>query len=136
MSQQAVLKNRQVSTDAAFHTILVRRYTWQMDTIAVLTTIDSLDRAQAMAEALVKRKLAACVQISSIESVYRWQGETRREPEYRLMVKTVKKRYADVEAAIRELHTYDLPAIYAFEMTDAFAPYAEWVADNSSEEES
>ena len=107
-----------------------------MSTIAVFTTIDSLEHAQAIADALVKRNLAACVQISSIESVYRWQGKTEREPEYRLMVKTVEKRYADVEAAIRELHTYDLPAIYAFEMTNTFAPYAEWVADNSTEEES
>lgn len=107
-----------------------------MNTIAVFTTIDSLEKAQEIANALVERKLAACVQISAIESVFMWQGKTQREPEYRLMVKTVHNRYADVEAAIRELHTYDLPAIYALEMTDTFAPYAAWVADNSSGDKS
>ena len=102
-----------------------------MSTIAVFTTIDSREKAQEIANALVARKLAACVQISAIESVYRWQGKTQREPEYRLMVKTIGDQYAEIEAVIRSLHSYELPAIYAFEMTQTFAPYAEWVADNS-----
>lgn len=87
-----------------------------------------------MATELVDRQLAACVQISAIESVYSWHGKTQREPEYRLMIKTARDRYAEVEAAVRQLHTYELPAIYAFEMTETFPPYAEWVADNSSGE--
>ncbi len=49
-----------------------------------------------------------------------------------MLLKTTSKRYADVEAAIRELHTYDLPAIYAFEMAHVFEPFAEWVMENSS----
>lgn len=102
-----------------------------MNTIAVLTTIDSEERARAMAESLVERKLAACVQISAIDSVYEWQGAIQNDREYRLMAKTIASRYADIEAAIRELHTYDLPAIYAIELTEVFAPYADWVAENS-----
>lgn len=103
-----------------------------MTTIAVLTTIDDLEHAQAMARALVERKLAACVQISTVESLYLWQGAMQNDREFRVMAKTTAARYADVETAIRELHTYDLPAIYAFETAQVFAPYAEWVADNSS----
>ena len=103
-----------------------------MNTIAVLTTIDSEERARAMAESLVDRKLAACVQISAIDSVYEWQGDIQNDREYRLMAKTLASRYADIEAAIRELHTYDLPAIYAIELTEVFAPYADWVAENST----
>ena len=103
-----------------------------MNTIAVLTTIDSEERARAMAESLVERKLAACVQISAIDSVYEWQGTIQNDREYRLMAKTLASRYADIEAAIRDLHTYDLPAIYAIELTEVFAPYADWVAENST----
>lgn len=103
-----------------------------MKTIAVLTTIDSHEQAQAIATALVKRKLAACVQISEIESVYSWEGAIQGEKEFRLLVKTVLSRYAEIEAAIRELHTYDLPAIYAVAVAEAFAPYADWVAENST----
>ena len=103
-----------------------------MNTIAVLTTIDSEERARAMAESLVDRKLAACVQISAIDSVYVWRGAIQNDREYRLMAKTLASRYADIEAAIRQLHTYDLPAIYAIELSEVFAPYADWVAEYST----
>lgn len=103
-----------------------------MKTIAVLTTIDSRDKAHAMATDLVERRLAACAQISAIESVYTWQGATQSDQEFRLLLKTTAERYAEVEAAIRELHTYDLPSIFAFEMVRAYGPFAEWVVENSS----
>lgn len=107
-------------------------YTFSMETIAVVTTIDSAERARAIATALVERKLAACVQITPIESVYRWQGTTHIDNEYRVMAKTIRSRYAEVEATIRELHTYELPAVFAFEVTEAYAPYLDWVAENSA----
>ena len=103
-----------------------------MDIIAVLTTTDSAERAAEIARALVERKLAACVQISKIDSVYSWEGAIQNDREFRLMAKTVASRYAEIEAAIRELHSYDLPAIYAVQLTEVFAPYAEWVADNAT----
>ena len=104
-----------------------------MEIVAILTTIDSVERAQAIASALVERKLAACVQISEVESVYSWQGAVQRQREFRILAKTLAGRYADAEAAIRELHTYELPAIYAVPVTDVFAPYADWVAENVAE---
>lgn len=104
-----------------------------MEIVAIFTTIDSAERAQAIAGALVERKLAACVQISEVESVYSWQGTVQREREFRIMAKTLAGRYADAEAAIRELHTYELPAIYAVPVTEVFAPYADWVAENVAE---
>ena len=103
-----------------------------MKTIVVLTTIDNLEDARAIASALVERKLAACVQVSEIESVYTWQGAVQNDTEYRVMAKTTADRYPDVEAAILDLHSYDLPAIYALDVAEAYAPYAEWVANNSN----
>lgn len=103
-----------------------------METIAVFTTVDSLERARSIASALVEHKLAACVQISSIESVYTWQGATQRDREYRVMIKTLRSRYADVETMIREMHSYELPAIFALPVSEAFPPYADWIAEHSS----
>ena len=103
-----------------------------MKLIAVLTTIDSEEDAQRIATALVERKLAACVQISRIDSVYTWEGEVQRSPELRLLVKTTDEGYAAVENAIRELHPYDLPAIFALPVEHAYAPFAEWIAQNSA----
>jgi periplasmic divalent cation tolerance protein len=105
-----------------------------MNIIAVFTTIDTLEKARAIATALVERKLAACVQITTIESIYSWQGKVQNDKEFRVMAKTVAGRYEDVEAVMRELHTYDLPAIYALDVAQLSAPYADWVAENSSSE--
>jgi periplasmic divalent cation tolerance protein len=103
-----------------------------MDCVAVITTVGSRDQARAIARTLVERGLVACAQISEIESLYRWDGALQDEPEWRLLLKTVAARYDAVEAAIRALHPYALPAIYALPVERAFAPYAEWVRGGSA----
>ena len=103
-----------------------------MDILAVLTTTDSLEQARAIADELVQRKLAACVQISSIESYYAWEGAIQHDEEFRLLIKTSRERFADLESAILELHSYELPAIVGFDITRAYEPYAAWVVEHSS----
>lgn len=103
-----------------------------MDIIAVLTTTDSLEHARVIADALVERRLAACVQISSIESYYTWEGATQNDKEHRLLIKTARERYADIQSAILELHSYELPAIVGLDITDSYEPYAKWIVENSS----
>ncbi len=103
-----------------------------MKPIAVFTTVGSEAEAKRIARALVERKLAACVQISQIESFYHWNGAVQNEPEYRLLIKTAAERYGEVEAAIREMHSYELPAIHAWAMDRIYAPYGEWIATNSA----
>jgi periplasmic divalent cation tolerance protein len=100
--------------------------------LAVVTTVGSLGEAQSMARALVERRLAACAQISEIESVYTWQGAIQNEKEYRLLFKTTEECYPAVEAAIKELNSYELPAIHAFALEHVYAPYAAWIESNSA----
>lgn len=87
-----------------------------------------------MARALVQRQLAACAQISEIESFYTWDGAVRNEKEFRALFKTTGDRYQAVEAAIRELHSYELPAIHAFAFEHVYTPYAAWIESNSAGE--
>ncbi len=105
------------------------------DLIAVFTTVASADDARELARAIVQRRLAACAQISEIESVYWWKGSMQQEPEFRILFKTIASRYAALEAAIRELHGYELPAIHAVGAPHAYAPYADWVAQQCTEEQ-
>jgi len=102
-----------------------------MTYLAVVTTTGSLAEAQAMARALVERRLAACAQISAIESFYTWNGAVQNEPEFRVLFKTTEARYAEVEAAIRELHSYELPAIHALALEPVYGPYAAWIQENT-----
>lgn len=95
--------------------------------IAVVTTLPSRAAAQDLARALVSRGLAACAQISEIESFYVWDGALQQEPEFRLLLKTRAALYAPLEAAIRAAHPYELPAIHALALQALSEPYARWL---------
>jgi|CXWK01.1.fsa_nt_gi periplasmic divalent cation tolerance protein len=98
--------------------------------IAVVTTVATLEEARRMAQGIVERRLAACAQVSQIESCYRWDGEVRNEAECRIVFKTTGAVWDAIERAIRELHGYELPAIHALALDRVSAPYAQWIVDN------
>lgn len=104
-----------------------------MKAIAVVTTVATLDEARAMALSLVEQGLAACAQISEIESFYRWQGVLEHESEFRILFKTLEARYAQLEAAIQAQHSYALPAIHAFALEHVSAAYGEWIESQCRE---
>ena len=101
-----------------------------MTAIAVVTTVGSRKEARAMAQALVDARLAACAQISRIESVYTWKGRIEHGKEYRLLLKTTAEQYDAIESAIRDLHSYELPAIHALAFERISAAYAAWIEDS------
>lgn len=96
--------------------------------LLVVTTVGTHDDARRLARELVDLKLAACAQVEPIESTYRWKGTVASEPEYRVMFKTTEALYERVEAALRERHPYELPAIHAVLTVRAETAYAQWVA--------
>jgi len=95
----------------------------------VLTTAGTEDEADQLADAIVQARLAACVQIQRVRSVYAWQGETRREPEWLLMAKTRAGRFAELEAFIRERHGYEVPEIVQVPITAGSAAYLRWLGE-------
>lgn len=101
--------------------------------LAVVTTLDSQPQAQHMARTLVERGLAACAQISEIESFYTWDGAVQHAKEFRVLFKTTRARYASVEQAIHKLHSYELPAIHAYAIEEIYAPYAGWIESTCQE---
>ncbi len=100
--------------------------------LLVVTTIGSADEAARLARTLVERGLAACAQISAIDSWYAWHGAVEHDAECRVLFKVAADAYDAVESAIRELHSYELPAIHAIAVERAWQPYREWVEKNSS----
>jgi periplasmic divalent cation tolerance protein len=105
-----------------------------MKLIAVYTTVRSLEEARKIAKTLVERKLVACAQISQIESFYAWEGEVQNDQEFRILLKTTAARYKAVETAIRDLHSYELPAIHAVAIENGYEPYAAWIEECSAGE--
>lgn len=96
--------------------------------IEVHTTIDSHEAAQKIAEAIVSKRLAACVQVSGpITSTYWWQGKIEQAEEWLCTAKTRKELYNELEQAIREVHSYDVPEILAVDVVTGNIGYLDWV---------
>jgi periplasmic divalent cation tolerance protein len=101
--------------------------------LQVMTTIDSKDAAQAIAHSLVEQRLAGCVQvIGPITSTYRWQGQIETNEEWLCLIKTSSERYAEAEAAIRALHSYDEPEVLAMPVEAGSAGYLHWLGEQIS----
>jgi len=99
------------------------------DKRVVLTTCGSPEEARRIAQQLVERRLAACVNIvPQIESVYRWKGEVETATECLLIIKTTAAAFEQLRDTIGELHSYDVPECVAIAVEDGSALYLEWIA--------
>ena len=99
--------------------------------IQVMTTTDSEAAAARIAAALVERRLAACVQVGGpVRSHYRWQGRVETAQEWLCTIKARRTAFADVAAAVAELHPYDEPEIVAVPITAASAGYLGWLDES------
>ncbi len=98
----------------------------------VLTTAGSADEARKIAQALVDRRLAACVNIvPQIESVYRWQGKVESTSEWLLLIKTQVGAFEGVRATIEALHSYELPECIMLEVDAGSQEYLHWIEQST-----
>ncbi|HEX3061826.1 MAG TPA: divalent-cation tolerance protein CutA [Usitatibacter sp.] len=103
-----------------------------MTVIAVLTNLPDSESAFNLARELVRRRVAACVNVlPAATSFYRWQGKPEEAAEHPVLVKTTQDRYPELESAIRELHPYELPEIIAWPVSAGLPEYLRWVEQES-----
>lgn len=91
------------------------------------TSVGSEADAQRLARLAIENRLAACVQIEPMQSIYSWQGEVQQEREWRLGFKTTSERLADLLAALKPAHPYELPAFYTVSATPLTPEWRQWV---------
>ena len=104
---------------------------WAVQAIVVITTAGSEEEANRLAGELVGRRLATCINVIPIrKSIYRWQGKLCEDSEFLLLIKSVENRYSAIEAAIQELHSYELPEILCFSVSRGEAGFLAWLADS------
>ena len=100
-----------------------------MAAFLVLTNLPDRAAAERLADAVIEKKLAACVNIlAPCRSVYRWKGAVQHDEEHPLLIKTTAERYPQLEKALREGHPYELPEIIAVPIERGLPAYLEWVA--------
>lgn len=88
---------------------------------------------QRLADELVARRLAACVQtLGPMTSTFVWEGEVQRSTELLLVAKTTEASFAALVESVQELHPYDVPEVVAVPITHALGDYGDWVVRHSS----
>jgi periplasmic divalent cation tolerance protein len=98
--------------------------------IQVSTALASRETALRMAELLVERRLAGCVQVvGPVTSTYRWQGKIEQSEEWLCVVKSLSELYPQLEAAIRGAHSYETPEIVAVPIVAGSSDYLSWLAE-------
>jgi periplasmic divalent cation tolerance protein len=94
----------------------------------VTTTADDEEFAQSLAQSVIQKQLAACVQIiPGITSYYKWQGKLEKSQELLLQFKTTKKCSVELMGFLKSSHTYDTPEILMFEIGDLDKNYEKWL---------
>ena len=102
-----------------------------MRAIVVITTVGTEEQAYTIAREIVARRQAACVNIvPGIRSIYRWKGKICKDGELLLIVKTLEDEFEGIAATIRELHSYELPEILAFNAGRGEQRFLEWIASS------
>ena len=98
----------------------------------VLVTCPSLVLARKIARTVVRKRLAACVNVvrSPVESYYTWKDKPERAREYLLVSKTTTRRLAELEREVLRLHTYDVPEFIALPLVSGSSKYLSWLSDS------
>lgn len=101
--------------------------------LQIATTVEKKEDGYAIARALLEKRLAACVQVSApMTSIYWWQGEIQQAGEYLCLIKSRRELYPEVEAAVKEMHPYEMPEIVATPIVAGSPEYLAWIATETA----
>ena len=106
----------------------------EVDVVVVLVTGPDEKTLGSLADELVGEGLAACVNlIPRIRSVYRWDGELRRNDEAMAVIKTRRSALRALEDAVHDLHPYDVPEFLVLPVEAGSAAYVRWVRESTTD---
>jgi periplasmic divalent cation tolerance protein len=98
----------------------------------VLVTCGSIIEARRIAGKLVRKRLAACVNIvlGPVQSIYRWKGKVQTAREVLMVIKTTTKRLPELEVEVKRLHSYDVPEFVTLAVDSGSREYLAWLQDS------
>ena len=103
-----------------------------MTPVIIVSTFPSKQSVTSIANKLVKKKLAACVNITKISSIYAWKGKIENQSEYLALFKTTKKNQSKLKKELQKLHPYDIPEIAEINVDSINQSYLKWLVDSTS----
>lgn len=98
----------------------------------ILVTCDTEEKARRLAGQLLEEKLAACVQIHPVTSVYTWENRVHTEAEFRMVIKTRSGLYPQIEHFILDRHGYEVPQVVRVPIDQGLEAYLNWIDENTT----
>ena len=98
----------------------------------IVSTFPSKQSVTSIANKLVKKRLVACVNITTISSIYTWKGKIENQNEYLALFKTTKKNQSVLKKELKKLHPYDVPEIAEINVESVNQPYMKWLVDSTN----
>ncbi len=98
-----------------------------MSYLIIKTTFENKKDAELIAKKILDNKLAACIQLSEIESYYKWNGKAQNSNEYKVEIKTLSKNYKKIENLISKNHKYKIPEIISYKINKGSKKYFDWM---------
>ncbi len=95
----------------------------------VYITAGSMEEAKSIGKTLVEERLAACVNIFPITSIFRWKDKIDEAEEFGMFVKTKTDRVEDLEKRVKQLHSYEVPCVISIKLDRGSADYLEWIKE-------
>lgn len=100
--------------------------------IIVYITASNAVEANEIAEALLKERLAACANVvETIKSIYWWKGKLERGDESLIILKTKERKFDELAARAKELHSYENPEIVAVPILKGSSDYLAWIDEET-----
>jgi len=104
-----------------------------MQPILVTTTCSTLEEAETIGTKVLEKRFAACIQISSAQSMYWWNESIEREKEYVVTMKSEKSLFSQLAQTIKRHHSYDIPEIIAEDLVAVEQSYRQWMINELTE---
>ncbi|KRT60395.1 MAG: CutA1 divalent ion tolerance protein [Thaumarchaeota archaeon CSP1-1] len=103
-----------------------------MKPVIIVSTYPDKKTVTKTANELVKKRLAACVNISKISSIYSWKGKIENTSEFLVLFKTTQKNKNALKKAIKKMHPYDIPEIAEINISSINQPYLKWLIESTN----
>jgi periplasmic divalent cation tolerance protein len=103
-----------------------------MKPVIIISTYPDKKTVTKTANELVKKRLAACVNISKISSIYSWKGKIENTSEFLVLFKTTQKNKNALKKAIKKMHPYDIPEIAEINISSINQPYLKWLIESTN----
>lgn len=103
-----------------------------MAAIIIISTYPNKESVLKIANFVVKKHLAACVNFTKINSIYIWGKKLENSSEFLTFFKTTKMKKELLKKEIKKTHPYKVPEIIELETKSVNNSYLNWLTESTS----